>query len=132
MSQYQQEIKITIGVDKTTEHFHSPSDIGNVSATLTADQILTGILTSAPTGPVTFTLPSAADLVSKFDKAKVVGYGVHLYVRNDGVALISLSAGSGGSISGMATVAASAYAAHYILRLTNVGPGVEAYQLIRV
>ena len=121
-----------IEYDELSDNFNTEVDVGNVDVTLTADQVFQGILYSAPSIAITLTFPSAADLVKANDKTKVAGYGRHLYIRNDGSALITVAAGTGGAISGTASAAASAYASHFYIRFANVGAGVESYQIIRI
>ena len=124
--------KDIVKYDEASDNFNTEIDIGNVNVTLTPDQLFQGILYSAPSVAITVRFPSAANLVRANTKTKVAGYGRHLYIRNDGTALINITPGTGGSISGTASAAASAYAAHFYIRFSNVGTGVESYQIIRL
>lgn len=131
-SSYHIPVKEAVEFGSQAENFLVSASVGNVSATLTADQILGGIVYSNPAGAINLTLPSATSLVAANPKYAVVGFGKHLYIRNDGLGAISLIAGAGVTIQGSSTVAVSAYAAHYYLRITSVTAGAEAYQLIRL
>ena len=90
------------------------------TATITAAQVLTGILDGTPTAAATYTLPTAALLVAGIANCKV-GSSFLLIVNNKsaGAFTITVAAGSGGTGDGTLTVAQNVIRAFLIL-ITNV------------
>lgn len=103
-----------------------------VTATLTAAQVLSGILLGSPgTSAASYTLPTVADLEATLSSAKV-GSTFNLSVVNvDGSSsgVITLVAGTGWTIVGLATVVATAGTAQ-MFRARKSGDG--AWTLYRV
>lgn len=111
--------------------FDGIANIGNESGTVEAKLIFRGLLQCSPEREVTFTFPTASELIESSPLTPCAGYCKRFSIRNDGRAAATIVAGKGGSINGSSTVSASSYAAHYVLRFTNVSPGNESYQIIR-
>ena len=88
--------------------------------TITAAQVLTGILDGTPTAAATYTLPTAALLVAGIANCKV-GSSFLLIVNNksEGAYTITVVAGAGGTGDGTLTVAQNVIRAFLIL-ITNV------------
>ena len=106
-------------------------DVGNVAATLTASQLLRGILYSNPATAVTLTLPTAALLVAMDQKA-AVGSGLHVFLRNDnGVGVLTVAAGTGVTLAGKVTVGINS-SAHFYVTYTNVTAAAEAVTVARL
>ena len=103
-----------------------------VTATLTAAQVLSGILLGSPgTSAAAYTLPSVADLEATLSSAKV-GSTFDLSVVNvDGSSsgVITMTAGTGWTIVGLATVVATAGTAQ-LFRARKTGSG--AWTLYRI
>lgn len=96
--------------------------------TYTAGQVLSGIVLRDPNGGSrTDTLPTAALLVAAIPGA-TIGTTFPLWIRNDADAAetITVAAGTGGTISGTATIAQNNSKLFWI-RLTGVASGSEAY-----
>jgi hypothetical protein len=99
---------------------------GNV--TYTPAQVLSGMITRDTAGGArTDTFPTAAQMVAGLSGC-AVGTTVEVFVRNDGAATLTIGAGTGGTLSGTATVA-TLNAKVFWLRFTNVTIGSEAYSL---
>lgn len=95
--------------------------------TLTASETLGGLLLIDCGGSGrAVTYPTAALLVARL-KGATRGMGFHLYVRNtsDGAETITMTASTGVTLSGTATVAQND-SGHYLIVFTNVEPGSEA------
>ena len=90
------------------------------TVTITAAQVLTGILDGTPTAAATYTLPTAALLVAGIANCKV-GSSFLLIVNNKsaGAFTITVAAGAGGTGDGTLTVAQNVIRAFLIL-ITNV------------
>ena len=90
------------------------------TATITAAQVLTGILDGTPTAAATYTLPTAALLVAGIANCKV-GSSFLLIVNNKSASAltITVAAGDGGTGDGTLTVAQNVIRAFLIL-ITNV------------
>ena len=90
------------------------------TATITAAQVLTGILDGTPTAAATYTLPTAALLVAGIANCKV-GSSFLLIVNNKsaGAYTITVAAGASGTGDGTLTVAQNVIRAFLIL-ITNV------------
>lgn len=95
------------------------------TATLTASQVLSGILLGSPgTSAAAYTLPAVADLEATLSSAKV-GSTFDLSVINvDGSSsgVITMTAGTGWTLVGLATVAATAGTAQ-LFRARKTGSG---------
>jgi len=113
--------------------------------TLTAAQVLDGVVYGAPVGgAVALTLPTAADLVAGFTAEKgsaaAIADSCQLSVINTtatGGETWEVTMGAGGTaLAGNMTVglmgAAQAQSGIFLIRLTNVTPAAEAYDVIRV
>lgn len=109
---------------------HKVASAGDVTATLTAQHVLSGILYSNPATAITLTLPDASDLVTSDGKSDT-GAGLHLYIRNDGGFAVTVAVPASGTLQGSDQIATGAYT-HWYLSYTNVTPGSEAYTLIRL
>ena len=90
------------------------------TVTITAAQVLTGILDGTPTAAATYTLPTAALLVAGIANCKV-GSSFLLIVNNKsaGAYTITVAAGADGTGDGTLTVAQNVIRAFLIL-ITNV------------
>jgi hypothetical protein len=97
------------------------------TATITAAQVITGILDGTPTAAATYTLPTAALLVAGIANCKV-GSSFFLIVNNKsaGAYAITVAAGTGGTADGTLTVAQNVIRA-FLFIITNVTSGSEAY-----
>lgn len=107
----------------------NPSTLATAAAlTLTPGQVLGGIILRDPAGLArTDTLPTAALLVAAIPGA-MIGTSFMLLIRNDADAAetITVAAGTGGTISGTATIAQS-NSKLFLIRITGTAPGSEAY-----
>ena len=103
------------------------------TATLTAAQVLSGILLGSPGGTAaSYTLPTVADLEAALPAAAKVGASFDLAVVNvdgSGSGVITLVAGTGWTLVGLATVVATAGTAQ-TWRARKTGDG--AWSLYRV
>lgn len=103
------------------------------TSTLLAEQMLTGIIISAPSAANTTTLDTAANIVSGVNKVTagaVVGdYITFLVINGSGTNAITMVAGTGGSFdTNQANKVIAVNTSRYVwVRLTNVTPGSEAY-----
>src|ERR1041385_3450100 len=98
------------------------------AVTLTTDQVLGGFILQDPNGGACPpTLPKAAALVAAVQGA-AVNRGFEFTIRNtaDGNETITVAAGTGGTMSGTATIAQN-NSKRFLLVLTNVTSGSEAY-----
>lgn len=115
-----------------------------VTATLTAAQVLSGIVTGDPAGDATWTLPTAALLVAAVPGCAVgdcIQFSVISQATQDADETVTIAAGSGGSLIGSAEVHAN-YASTatvesvgsglYSIRFTNVTLSSEAYVCYRL
>jgi len=116
----------------------APVTLTDADATVTVDDVKSGLFVQTPTVSRTTTLPTAALLASFLKK---VGDSVDLVVINLGADTIDsvIAAGSGGSIVGSAvvkdsdpTTASASGSAVFRIRQTNVSSGTEAYVCYRV
>ena len=92
--------------------------------TLTTAQVLGGLILRDPTGGSrTDTLPTAADLCDQVQGA-MVGTSFIFTIRNtaDAGETITVAAGTGGTVSGTATIAQS-NSKSFLVVFTNVTPG---------
>jgi hypothetical protein len=123
----------TVQLDPASSDFDTIVKLNNDGGAIPAPSVFRGILQCTPNAEITLTFPTAAQLISACPVIPCAGYCKKFSIRNDSQnSAITLVAGDGGSIDGSSTVAASAYAAHYVLRFTSVTSGVEAYMIIRV
>jgi len=86
----------------------APTITQTTNRTYTADEVLKGLIVRDPTTTaVTDTLPTAALLLAALPGAKV-GTNIFLLIKNLGTStgVVTVAAGSGGTLSGTATVAA--------------------------
>ena len=98
----------------------------STTATLTAAQLLGGMINSAPSGAITLTLPTAASMVAGIKGAQVGdSFDVTLENTSGGANSITLAAG-GATLRGGTTVAQNKSALIRIV-LTNVTASSEAY-----
>ena len=99
--------------------------------TLTAAQIMGGLILRDPNGGArTDTLPTAALLVAAIQGAEV-GTSFTLIIRNtaDGAETITIAVGTGGTAVSTLTTIAQNYTTSYLIVLTDVGIGSEAYSV---
>lgn len=106
------------------------ADAGNVTATLTAAHLLSGILYSNPGAAITLTLPDAADVIAADSKAISSG-GFHFYLRNDGAFTITVAPGANSVLTGGASVTAGSHS-HFYVRYTSVAAGAQALTITRI
>jgi len=99
------------------------------TATITAAQLITGILDGTPTDAATYTLPTAALLVAGIANCKV-GSSFFFAVNNKagGAYTITVAAGSGGTADGTLTVAQNVIRLFLVI-ITNVTSSSEAYSV---
>ncbi|MEN9859552.1 MAG: hypothetical protein RLZZ515_34 [Cyanobacteriota bacterium] len=92
------------------------------TATLSAANSYNAIVRGVPTGAATYTTATAADIIAAIGSDCAVGTTFMLVVINAsaGANLITLGAGDGVTISGVATVAQNA-SKIFLGRVTNVG-----------
>jgi len=117
--------------------------IGTGDKTITIAQILTQILEEDPENPATWTMPTAALAVAGV-KDCTVGQALDFYLINSATTganeIITVAAGSGGTLVGNAGVAApnitedeeNSGSSHWRMRFTNVTASSEAYSLYRL
>ena len=97
------------------------------TATLTAAEVITGIIDGTPTSAATYTLPTAALLVAGIANCKV-GSSFFFAVNNKagGAYTITVAAGSGGTADGTLTVSQNVIRLFLVI-ITNVTSSSEAY-----
>lgn len=103
------------------------------TVTLTAGQVLGGLILEDPAGgAVTATLPTAVLMIQAVPGA-TVGTSFYFTVRNtaDASETITVAGGTGGTISGTATIAQS-NSKLFLFRFTAVDSGNEAYTVYSV
>lgn len=96
--------------------------------TYTADQLMSGLILRDTAGDNrSDVLPKAADLVAAIQGAQV-GHAFEVHFRNtaDAAETLTITAGTGGTVSGTATIAQNSCKS-FIVVLTNVTEGSEAY-----
>jgi hypothetical protein len=121
-----------IQLDPLSDNFKSIVILPDNDVVVTTAQLIKGIFQAAPTGSVTITLPSAAQLIKEWPLIPISGYSRVFTIRNDSAnAIITLVPGKGGSVNGSDVISASKYAAHYRLRFSDVTSGVESYVIVR-
>ncbi len=95
------------------------------SATVTAAELLGGLLIETKAGAATLTLPTAALLNASFPGA-AVGKTVEFYVRNTGNNTTTVAVGTGGtSVAGNTLTVATLSTRTFLLRITAVATGVD-------
>lgn len=135
-SSYSGDVKTSSDVAILSARFEATQldevDVGDVTATLTAAQLASGILTSDPAaGAINLTTPTAALIVAEDGKA-AVGRGFEFVIINeDGANAITVVAGVGVTAKGSLVVAASTSARFYV-RYTNVTAAAEAVSIYRL
>jgi len=122
---------IASSVDRRFEKTYKEDiDGGDVTATLTIDQLIKGLVYSNPGGAITLTTPSAANIVSG-DVDSEVGRGFEFSIINkNGVGTITLGLGAGITLTGSSAIAISSSATFYV-RYTNVTNAAEAVEIFR-
>ena len=109
------------------------SIVPGATNTLLAEQLLTGIIISAPSAGNTATLDTAANIVAGVNKVTagaVVGDMITVLIINgSGANTITMAAGSGGTFdTNQANRVIAVNTSRYVwVRLTNVTSGSEAY-----
>jgi hypothetical protein len=93
------------------------------AATLTVAQTLSGLISC--NAAATLTLPTAAQLCDGIQGC-MVGTSFELMVKSTGAGSVTVAAGTGGTISGTATVA-TVNIRTFLINITNVTIGQEAY-----
>lgn len=98
--------------------------------TVLPSDVLGGIINhSASTS--TLTLPTAALLVAAIPRCKV-GTTCPLLICNTGDDVVTIAAGTGGSLVGAAHTSATTVHSMYLIRITGITSGAEAYVAYRV
>jgi hypothetical protein len=100
-----------------------PVTLAAAGVTLTTGQTLSGLVSCGGTG--TLTLPTAAQLCDAIQGC-MVGTSFELMVKSTGAGTVTIAAGTGGTISGTATVV-TVNIRTFMLNFTNVTIGQEAY-----
>lgn len=121
----------TVKNEPGSADFNCPISIGDVSATLTTQQVYRGIMQGSPSEEITITLPTAVELIQKSPKIPIAGYVIRFSIRNDGRGVLNLLPGDGGNTNGIMAIRPSPDAARFALRYTSVTSGMESYTLIR-
>lgn len=104
----------------------------NDAATATAAQVLDGFITYTPTANPNniITLPTAAQFVAA--GLNTAQDSVMLHIYNDSPTVqATLQFGSGGTLSGSGNIVAG-QAGTFLIRMTDVGSGTEAYMCHRI
>lgn len=98
--------------------------------TLTAAQILGGMLLIDPNGSQAYTLPTAALLVAACSEGLSVGNGFEFTITNtaDAGETITVTAGTGCTTSGTMTIAQS-NTKRFLVVFTNITAGSEAFTI---
>lgn len=107
-------------------------NVASGSATLTATQVLAGIITQTPAANSTLTLPTAASLASAFGFPRI-GDTLSLRIINLAADTYSttLAAAAGETMVGNGVVAPVS-TGRFIIRFTNVTPGSQDYTVYAV
>jgi hypothetical protein len=113
----------------------TPTTLDDADATLTADQLLLGLLKMTPTAARTLTLPAASALLVKFPNS-VVGSTIRLTVKDlaaatYGITIAASSSITNGGVAGDLSIAASGTATYEII-FTNVTTGSVAATIVKV
>jgi hypothetical protein len=108
-----------------------PATIATAAAvTYTAAQVLGGLILRDPGGAArSDVLPTASDLCDQIQGA-MVGTSFVFTIRNTsaGAFTITVTAGTGGTVSGTATIAQN-NTKSFLVVFTNVTPGTEAFTI---
>lgn len=105
---------------------------GTATATLTSTQVLSKLIYVNPAANASFTLPTAAALVSA-DKQAEAGTGFQVLFSNRGAATTAtLVTSTGVTLAGLTAVVAAVSGAVLYLQYTNVTSGAEAYTVTRL
>ena len=91
---------------------------GGATLTITAAQLITGVLDSTPTENSAYTLPTASLLVGEIANSKV-GSSFFFVVNNKSAFIVTVGAGSSGTADGTLSVAAGVIRSFLII-ITNV------------
>ena len=96
------------------------SALGATATTVTAAQLLTGILTQSPSSALTVTLPTAAAFIAALPDCEVGDSFKFTFINTNGTNAATIAVNvSTGTLVGSATVALST-SAGFIVRLTSV------------
>jgi len=101
------------------------------SVTITAGQVLNGLILDDPSGGAqTATLPTAALMVAACPGAQI-GSTIRFVIRNtaDAAETITVAGGTGSTTTGNTLTIAQNAQKEFLLRFTNITPGSEAYTL---
>lgn len=133
---YHTGTRVTDALTNSTENYLVPTNVGGVTANLSVDQVMQGILSANPVQPITLYLPSAAAFIKSNPALAVIGYGRHLYISNDGTAPITIAM-SDNSLTVQPNpqklvVGPGIFAGHFYIRFINVSWSYEQFQLIRL
>jgi len=113
--------------------YKSVFDAVDTAPTLTAAQVLGGIVIGTPTVVRNYTLPTAASLLALIPNA-VVGTSIKLTVKNlsgiNGIAIVASASMTNGGVASDFSVGASNNATYDVV-FTNVTPSTEAAVLYR-
>jgi len=97
------------------------------TATITAAQLITGVLDGTPTSAATYTLPTAANLVAGIYNVQVGSSFLFAVNNKAGDAYtITVAAGNGGTADGTLTVSQNVIRLFLVI-ITNVTSSSEAY-----
>jgi len=107
-----------------------PSAAGNVAAVISADALLSGLLTTNPGAAINLTTPSAVAIVAA-DTCRGVGLGYRFAILNVGAFAATLVAGAGVAIVGSAGVASTTSAQFYLYE-SAIASGAEAVTIYRL
>jgi hypothetical protein len=127
---------VSLTVDSSTNPILENTLAPNGSADVTDTILIAELKTQIIQGPdlseaTTYTLDTAANIIAGFTGCSV-GDSFDFYIINtDGTYAITISGGTGGTITGNAVVATNT-SAHYRIRFTNVTSSSEAYTVYRL
>jgi hypothetical protein len=102
-----------------------PVTIATTTAALTSPQAMSGLIISTNAAATTLTLPTASDLCNNI-QGVMVGTSFEVMVKSTGAGGVTIAMGTGGTMSGTATVS-TANIRTYMINFTNVTIGQEAY-----
>jgi hypothetical protein len=101
----------------------------NVAGTLTAPEVIAGLILSAPASGVTLNSPTATAIVDALSSAKA-GTAFDFTIRNAGGSnTVTFAAGSGVTITGTATVASGKVGAFRGVVTATATPAVTFYRV---
>lgn len=120
-------------VNETKIGYMSAPNTATSTATLTTAQLLGGILLGSPgTSAATYTTPTGAQIDAALSNAKVGSY-FDLYIQNvngSSSGVITLAGGTGVTISGLATVVATAGTANAWRFYKSAAATYTAYRIV--